>query len=85
MDRRTFMHFAALGTASLVGQPAFSQGRSGSILIASELNSNSLDTHTAGANRGSYGLCMMIYDRLIQFGVKTLPNGVQSWTPARTV
>lgn len=79
MDRRTFMHFAALGTASLVGQPAFSQGRSGSILIASELNSNSLDTHTAGANRGSYGLCMMIYDRLIQFGVKTLPNGVQSY------
>ncbi len=80
MDRRQFLEFAGLGTASsMVGLPALAQSKADRIVVAAEMNANSLDTHTPGANRGSYGLCMMIYDRLIQFGTKTLPNGVMSY------
>jgi peptide/nickel transport system substrate-binding protein len=80
MDRRQFMELAAIGAASSAwGLPACAQSRSDSIVIVAEGNPNSLDTHTPGANRASYGLCMMTYDRLIQFGTKTLSNGVASY------
>ena len=81
VDRRRLLELAALGTASSAAGawPALAQSRSERILIASEMNANSLDCHTPGANRAVYGLGMMIYDRLIQFGTKTLPNGVQSY------
>jgi peptide/nickel transport system substrate-binding protein len=80
MDRRKFMEFAALGTAtSLLGVPAYGQSKSDRIVIVAEGGSNSLDVHTPGANRPSYGLGMMIYDRLIQFGTKVLPNGVANY------
>jgi len=49
------------------------------ILIAAEMAANSLDSHTVGANRPSYGLQMMIYDRLLKFGTKTLASGAQSY------
>lgn len=76
MDRRKLLELAALGTAStFVGWPALAQSRSDRVLIAAEMNANSLDTHTIGANRATYGVVMMIYDRLIQFGTKTLPGG----------
>jgi len=35
--------------------------------------------HTVGANRATYGLGWLIYDRLLQFGVKTLPGGGLSY------
>lgn len=80
MDRRQFIELAAAGTAtSLFALPAYAQARSDRIIIVAEGNSNSLDVHTPGANRASYGLCMMTYDRLIQFGTKILPNGVASY------
>ena len=61
MDRREFMEFAALGTVtSLLGFPAYGQSKSDRIVIVAEGGSNSLDVHTPGANRPSYGLCMMI-------------------------
>jgi peptide/nickel transport system substrate-binding protein len=80
MDRRQFIELAAVGTASsLLGLPAYGQSKSDRIVIVAEGNSNSLDVHTPGANRPSYGLMMMTYDRLIQFGTKTLPSGVTSY------
>ncbi len=76
MDRRRLLKFAALGTApSLLGWPAWAQSRADRLLIAGEMVANSLDTHTPGANRASYGLVMMTYDRLIQFGSRSLPGG----------
>ncbi|MET0277001.1 MAG: ABC transporter substrate-binding protein [Pseudorhodoplanes sp.] len=79
MDRRQFLEFAALGTASsLIHWPAFAQSKS-NVLIAAEMNANSLDTHTVGANRAAYGLVWMTYDRLLQFGTRTLPNGTLSY------
>jgi peptide/nickel transport system substrate-binding protein len=80
MDRRQFLELATAGAASsLLVLPANGQSKSNRIVIVSESNSNTLDVHTPGANRASYGLCMMTYDRLIQFGTKILPNGVPSY------
>jgi peptide/nickel transport system substrate-binding protein len=76
MDRRRILKFAALGaTPSLFGWPALAQSRSDRLLIAGEMTANSIDTHTVGANRASFGLVMMTHDRLLQFGTKTLPGG----------
>ena len=80
MDRRKFLQIAGIGTASpLVSWSALAQAKSDRVLIVAEMNANSLDTHTVGANRATYGLVWMIYDRLITFGTRTLPNGVQSY------
>ncbi len=80
MDRRKFLQIAGIGAASpLMSWQALAQSKSDRLLIVSEMNANSLDTHTVGANRAAYGLVWMTYDRLITFGTRTLPNGVQSY------
>ena len=45
------------------------------LLAAQEEGSNSLDIHGVGTNRPAYGSSWNIYDRLISFGTKTLPDG----------
>lgn len=45
------------------------------LLAAQEEGSNSLDIHGVGTNRPAYGSSWNIYDRLISFGRKTLPDG----------
>jgi peptide/nickel transport system substrate-binding protein len=80
MHRRKFLEVAALGTASsLFNWRAVAQSKADRLLIVAEMNANSLDTHTVGANRATYGLVWMTYDRLMQFGTRTLPNGVQRY------
>ena len=78
MDRRKFLQMAGVGAASpFFNLEALAQGPMDRVLIVTEMTPNSLDTHTVGANRGAYGVVWMTYDRLITFGTKTLPNGVQ--------
>lgn len=80
MDRRRFLEFVAFGAASApISWPALAQTRPDSLVIAAELNANSCDVQTVGANRATYGLGWMVYDRLIQFGVKTLADGGLSY------
>jgi peptide/nickel transport system substrate-binding protein len=81
LTRRAFVVSATLGTgvAPLFDTRAWAQSRGDIILVAAEMNANSLDTHTVGANRATYGLGWLIYDRLLQFGVKTLPDGGLSY------
>jgi peptide/nickel transport system substrate-binding protein len=80
MNRRKFLEICSLSVAaSGISWKADAQSRSGLALIAAEMNANSLDCHTVGANRATYGLAMMIYDRLIQFGTKDLPDGVKTY------
>jgi peptide/nickel transport system substrate-binding protein len=43
------------------------------VLIGSTINS--LDIHRPGTNRPSYQVAINCYDRLVSFGIKTLPNG----------
>ena len=40
---------------------------------------NGLDLHQVGTNRPSYGISWCIYDRLVTFGTKTLPDGSLSY------
>jgi peptide/nickel transport system substrate-binding protein len=78
MDRRSFMSSTAAGTVALGGLPglAVAQSRPKDVLIvANEFGPNSLDIQTIGANRPSYGVSWLCYDRLITHGKRTLPDG----------
>ncbi|WP_341892530.1 ABC transporter substrate-binding protein [Variovorax sp. YR752] len=77
MDRRRFIQSgsaaAALGALPIAAQ---SQARPKDVLVvANEFGPNSLDIHTVGANRPSYGVSWLCYDRLMTYGKKTLPDG----------
>ena len=45
------------------------------LIVANEFGPNSLDIHTVGANRPSYGVSWLVYDRLMTYGKRTLPDG----------
>jgi len=73
MDRRAF-----ISTTTLAALPlgARAQARPKDVLVvANEFGPNSLDIHTVGANRPSYGVSWLCYDRLMTYGRKTLPDG----------
>jgi peptide/nickel transport system substrate-binding protein len=77
MDRRRFIQSgsaaAALGALPIAAQ---AQARPKDVLVvANEFGPNSLDIHTVGANRPSYGVSWLCYDRLMAYGRKTLPDG----------
>lgn len=59
--------------------PAAAQGRKDTLLVVVESGTNSLDIHTVGANPASYGITWNIYDRLVSYGTKTLPDGSLSY------
>lgn len=73
MDRRDFM---TSGAALALPLAAAAQARPKDVLVvANEFGPNSLDIHTVGANRPSYGVSWLCYDRLMTYGRKTLPDG----------
>jgi peptide/nickel transport system substrate-binding protein len=77
MDRRDFITSTssafALGALPLA---AGAQARPKDVLVAAnEFGPNSLDIHTVGANRPSYGVSWICYDRLMTYGRKKLPDG----------
>ena len=78
MDRRDFLTSgAALGALPLA---AHAQARPKDVLIvANEFGPNSLDIHTVGANRPAYGVSWLVYDRLMTYGKRTLPDGRVSY------
>ena len=78
MQRRDFLQTTAAGSLGLSGLPgtAIAQGRPKDVLIVgNEFGPNSLDIQTIGANRASYGVSWLAYDRLMSYGKKTLPDG----------
>lgn len=60
---------------SLVGLHAEANPRKETLLVVVESGPNSLDIHGVGANRPAYGASWNSYDRLMTYGVKTLPDG----------
>jgi peptide/nickel transport system substrate-binding protein len=78
MKRREFLASSvALSASAALPREALSQDRRKELLIvANETGPNSLDIHTVGANRPSYGVSWICYDRLMTFGKKKGPNGV---------
>lgn len=77
MDRRDFIATTS-STLALGALPmaAGAQTRPKDVLVvANEFGPNSLDIHTVGANRPSYGVSWICYDRLMTYGRKKLPDG----------
>lgn len=49
------------------------------LIVANETGPNMLDIHGVGANRPSYAVAWMAYDRLMTYGKKKLANGATSY------
>lgn len=86
MNRREFLSSASLAFAAgaagsgLPWARAFAQGaRQDTLLLISENGPNNLDIHGVGTNRPGYEAAWNCYDRLVTYGVKTLPNGSRSY------
>jgi len=70
---RLFSALLVLGL--LAGGEAAAQSRSDTLIVVVESGPNSMDIHGVGTNRPAYQASWNIYDRLMTFGVKTLPDG----------
>jgi peptide/nickel transport system substrate-binding protein len=69
--------------AALAGASAHSQDRrSETLIVANEFGPNTLDIHGVGANRPSYGVAWIAYDRLLTYGKKTA-NGQVTYDYAK--
>ena len=87
MKRRDFLKSAsitalsagAVFAAPAIITPAMAQARKETLVVLIENGPNSMDIHGVGTSFRSYVACWNIYDRLLTFGRKTLPNGVQSY------
>jgi peptide/nickel transport system substrate-binding protein len=68
---------ALAGTASIAGglRAARSETPRDTRLVLVENDPNSLDIHGVGTTFCSYVACWNLYDRLLTFGRKTLPDG----------
>ncbi len=74
--RRDFLKATTAGLASLAAPHlARAQSSSQTLLLISESGANSVDPHTAGANRGSYEVAWNCYDRLLSLQVEKDANG----------
>ena len=82
MKRRDFLKSSAMmAGATVIPLDALAQSarRQELLIVANETGPNSLDIHTVGANRPSYGVSWLVYDRLMTFGKKKGPNGVVTY------
>ena len=82
MKRRDFIASSAAAAGSLLlplEVLAQADRRKELLIVANEFGPNSLDIHTVGANRPSYGVSWICYDRLMTFGKKKGPNGVMMY------
>jgi peptide/nickel transport system substrate-binding protein len=58
---------------------ARAQGREDTLVIVTEYGPNSLDIQGLGANQPTHGPSWNIYDRLLTYDTKTLPDGTSSY------
>jgi peptide/nickel transport system substrate-binding protein len=83
LQRREFLkNTAAIAGAAAVGGRAPSSMATtpkDTLLVLVENGPNSLDIHGVGTTFRSYVACWNLYDRLLTFGHKTLPDGGLSY------
>ena len=65
---------ALVGVTAAV-MPAAAQSRTETLIVVVESGPNSMDIHGVGTNRPAYQASWNLYDRLMTYGVKTLPDG----------
>ncbi len=81
MNRRQFLRSTAIaGVAGLLDVPdVVAQSKQYTLLVISEGGPNNLDIHGVGTNRPGYEVSWNCYDRLVSYGIKTLPDGSRSY------
>lgn len=84
MYRRDFLKTAGIAAGASVLPflrylPAEAAGKSDTLVVVVGDGINSLDLHRKGTNRPSYQVTVNIYDRLVRFGVKKMPDGTFSY------
>ncbi len=82
MQRREFLKGLAAGASVLPFLrylPAEAASRKDTLVVVIGQSINSLDLHRKGTNRASYQVTVNIYERLVRFGVKTLPDGSMAY------
>ena len=90
MQRRDFLKTTGLvAGASLLPMlkylPAHAAGRNDTLVVVLPNGPNSLDIHRSGTNRPSYAVAVNVYDRLVGFATKILPNGTAMYDYAKVV
>jgi peptide/nickel transport system substrate-binding protein len=81
-QRRSLLKAASLtpvAAAALAAGEALAQDRKDTLIMANEFGPNMLDIHGVGANRPSYGVAWNVYDRLMTYGRKKLPDGAMMY------
>jgi peptide/nickel transport system substrate-binding protein len=89
MNRREFLQatsaMSLTGGFATLSSPAFAQSKQETLLIVSENGPNNLDVQGVGTNRAGYEVAWNCYDRLVSYGVKTLPDGGRSYDRLKIV
>ena len=79
MQRRDFLKGVGIAALSsgvpLASIPSAWAQAADTLVIAIGSTINSLDLHRAGTNRPSYMVTVNVYDRLVRFATKALPDG----------
>ena len=80
MHRRDFLKTVGVAAGASIlpflrHLPAAAAGREDTLLVVVGHGINSLDLHRKGTNRPSYQVTVNLYDRLVRFGIKALPDG----------
>lgn len=80
MKRRTFLKNMGIATAGAAVLPYLKYlpaeaATNDTLVVVVGDGINSLDLHRQGTNRPSYQITVNCYDRLVRFGVKTMPDG----------
>lgn len=84
MYRREFLKSTAAAAGLAVGplssgRATWAQTRGETLLVVTEYGPNSMDIQGLGANQPTHGPSWNMYDRLLTYGVKTLPDGTPSY------
>ncbi len=79
--RRSLLQVASLSPMAAAWLPgaAQAQDRKETLIVANEFGPNMLDIHGVGANRPSYGVAWNVYDRLMTYGRKKMPDGTSMY------
>lgn len=89
MKRRDFIKGAAAAPLSLTFlkhiPAAMASTPAGFVVIATGYGPNSMDIQRKGTNRPAYAMAVNLYDRLLSYGVKTLPDGSQMYDYTKLV
>lgn len=82
---RTTVLSTLLATSVLLNGLTAADPRKETLLVVTSAGPNSLDIHGVGANRPSYGTSWNLYDRLVSFGSKEMPDGSTSYDYTKIV